>query len=116
MGAPLPVVLEGIYDGLAEDEAKRAFAECGYAPLATYVEKGHGKALRGYAERALVELADGTFSTASFCRAGCVCVCLSASLSVCLSGWLAGWLAGCLSVGLSVDRSVIYKCGACGAR
>jgi len=59
MGAPLPCVLEGVYDGMNEDDARAAFAEVGYGPLADYVGKGHGKVLRTYAERALVELADG---------------------------------------------------------
>ena len=53
-------MLEGVYEGLNEDGARKAFKECGYAPLADYVGKGHGGVLRGYAERALVELADGT--------------------------------------------------------
>ena len=58
MGAPKPVILDGLYAGTMEADARAAFAELGYAPLADYVRAGHGGILRRYAERAVVELAD----------------------------------------------------------
>ena len=62
MGAPKPVVLDGVYDGTMEEEARAAFRELGYAPLADYVKAGHGGMLRRYAERVVVELADALAS------------------------------------------------------
>eukprot|EP00285_Hemiselmis_virescens_P016562 CAMPEP_0173398034 /NCGR_PEP_ID=MMETSP1356-20130122/40307_1 /TAXON_ID=77927 ORGANISM="Hemiselmis virescens, Strain PCC157" /NCGR_SAMPLE_ID=MMETSP1356 /ASSEMBLY_ACC=CAM_ASM_000847 /LENGTH=528 /DNA_ID=CAMNT_0014357443 /DNA_START=144 /DNA_END=1730 /DNA_ORIENTATION=+ len=59
MESPTPCVLQGIYDGINEPDAREAFAKCGYAPLSTYVRDGYGGVLRKYAERALVELAQG---------------------------------------------------------
>ena len=44
--------------GTMEADARKAFDELGYAPLADYVRAGHGATLRKYAERAVVELAD----------------------------------------------------------
>lgn len=58
LAAPSPIVLEGVYEGMGEEEAWAAYQAEGEQAVAHYITQGHGAVLRQYAERVLVELAD----------------------------------------------------------